>query len=209
MSPRNRFEFFVKPSVDAMRFLLWIDAVGGYWVCGGNEVMIGQPSPGDDVDLPILADLSRRHAIVRRDGEGYLLQPLREVRLNGVAQTTPAWLTNGSVIELGSAVKLQFTRPHPLSATARLDFLSRHRTSPPTDGVLLLAETCVLGPRESSHVVCRNWTKEIVLHRQGSQLLCRGPREMLIGDEPTAGRGVLDLNSRVTGDDFSFSLEAV
>ena len=198
----------MKRSSEQLRFLLWIDAVGGYWVCGGDEVMIGQPSPGDDVDLPILADLSRRHAIVRRDGEGYLLQPLREVRLNGVVQTTPVWLTNGSVIEMG-AVRLQFTRPHPLSATARLDFLSRHRTSPPTDGVLLLAETCVLGPRASSHVVCRNWTQEIVLHRQGDQLFCRGPSEMQIGGVPAAGRGVLDLNARVTGGDFSFSLEAV
>ncbi len=192
-----------------MRFVLWIDAVGGYWVCGGNEVVIGQPSPGDDVDLPILADLSRRHAVIRRDGEGYLLQPLREVRLNGVPQTTPAWLTNGSVLELGSAVRLQFTRPHPLSATARLDFLSRHRTSSPTDGVLLLAETCVLGPQATSHVVCRRWTREIVLHRDGKQLFCRGPREMLIDDEPVAGRGLVNLNSRVTGDDFSFSLEGV
>ena len=170
--------------------------------------MIGQPAPDERIDLPIVADLSRRHAIVRRDGEGYLLQPLREVRLNGVPQTTPVWLTNGSVIELG-AVKLKFTRPHPLSATARLDFLSRHRTSPPTDGVLLLAETCVLGPNAASHVVCRNWTREIVLHRQGDRLLCRGPSEMRVGGVPVAGRGALDLNAHVTGDDFSFSLEAV
>src|SRR5271166_5800978 len=80
--PWNRCEFFVPRSSDQLRFLLWIDAVGGYWVCGGNEVMIGQPAADERIDLPILADLSRRHAIIRRDGEGYLLQPLRELRLN-------------------------------------------------------------------------------------------------------------------------------
>ena len=34
-------------------------------------------------DVPILADLSSRHARIRRDGEGYLIEALREVRVDG------------------------------------------------------------------------------------------------------------------------------
>ena len=25
------------------RFLLWVDAVGGYWICLGDEILLGQP----------------------------------------------------------------------------------------------------------------------------------------------------------------------
>ena len=49
-----------KPKID--RFLLWIDAVGGYWVCAGDEVLIGQPVRYAEVDVPILGDLAGRHA---------------------------------------------------------------------------------------------------------------------------------------------------
>jgi tetratricopeptide (TPR) repeat protein len=37
------------------RFLLWVDAVGGYLVCTDSEVTIGQP--GGSADVPILGDV--------------------------------------------------------------------------------------------------------------------------------------------------------
>jgi hypothetical protein len=49
------------------RALLWVDAVGGFLVCLDDVISIGQPSPSESLALPILADLSRRHAIIRRD----------------------------------------------------------------------------------------------------------------------------------------------
>src|SRR6185436_19059712 len=39
------------------RFLLWIDAVGGYLVCLSDEVIIGQAFPGSQADLAIQADI--------------------------------------------------------------------------------------------------------------------------------------------------------
>src|SRR3954467_9411165 len=42
------------------RALLWIDAVGGFLVCLDDTISIGQPSPGESIALPILADVSRR-----------------------------------------------------------------------------------------------------------------------------------------------------
>ena len=44
---------------------------------------------------------------------------------------------------------------HVLSASARLEMVSRHRTQPHVDGILLMAESCVLGPKWQNHVVCR------------------------------------------------------
>ena len=50
------------------RFLLWIDGVGGYLVCLGDEVILGQASSEYQVDIPIQADLSRRHAKISPTG---------------------------------------------------------------------------------------------------------------------------------------------
>ncbi len=149
----------------ADRLMLWIDAVGGYWVCLGNEVVLGQPEGSGAVDVPILGDLSRRHACIRRDGEEYLIEALHEVRIDDRPVCDVGRLCDGSRIQLGASVRLLFRRPHALSGTARLDFASRHRTHPSADAVLLMADTCVLGPKRHCHVVCRDWKQEAVLYR--------------------------------------------
>jgi hypothetical protein len=228
----------------AEKFMLWVDAVGGFWVCVAEQVVLGQPSDGGP-DVPILADLSTRHARIRRDGEHYLIEALggragdglpfrpagaptgretrparevsglesrpatgtpRDVRLNG-RLISQSWLADGSHIELGETVKLTFRQPHPLSATARLEFASRHRTQPSSDGVLLLADSCVLGPKSHSHVVCRNWPQEVILFRHEEKLFCRAPGRFEIDGAVHRDRGQLRRDSRVTGEGFAFSLE--
>lgn len=196
-----------QPLAPGGRFLLWVDGVGGYLVCDGPEVIVGQPVPGIQVDVPILGDISRQHCRIRRDGESYLLVPLRPVKLDGREIAGAATLVDGALIEMGQGVQLRFRRPHPLSATARLEFASRHRTQPSADGVLLMAESCVLGPGAGSHVVCRDWTKEAVLFRQGNTLRCRVSGPFSVDGCPAVDRADLGPSSQVLGEDFSFSLE--
>ena len=64
-------------------FYLWIDGVGGYLVCLNNRITLGQATPDAAVDVPLLADVSRLHATLTRDPEGYLLHALRPARVNG------------------------------------------------------------------------------------------------------------------------------
>jgi tetratricopeptide (TPR) repeat protein len=189
------------------RFLLWVDGVGGYLVCEDAEVVLGQPTDEGRVDVPILGDVSRRHATIRRDGEGYLITPRRPTRIDGRAIEGIAWLADGNLIELGDAVKLRFRRPHPLSATARLEFVSRHRTQPAADAVLLLADSLVLGPGASCHVPCRDWSRDVVLGRYGNDLFCRAPGAFQVDGASHAGQARLTRGSRVSGEDFSLTLE--
>jgi len=193
----------------ADRFLLWVDAVGGYLVCLGDEVTLGQPVRSGNVDIPILGDLSSRHARIWRDGEGYLIEAIREVRVDGRPVGRVASLGQQCQIQLGEAVKLLFRRPHALSATARLDFASRHRTQPSVDAVLLMADSCVLGPKPHSHVVCRDWPTEVVLYRHDDQLYCRSRGPMEIDGLRSNDRRPITRNSRIVGERLSFSLEAV
>ncbi len=191
------------------RFLLWVDGVGGYWVCLRDEVILGQASAAGKADVPILGDLSGRHARIRRDGEGYLIEAFREVRVENRRVEHVALLRDGCRLQLGDAVRLLFRRPHALSATARLDFLSHHRTEPTVDAVLLMADTCVLGPKPQSHVVCRDWPSDVVLHRQEGQLYLRSKGTLEIDGVRQKDRGPIAYSSRVVGPHFSLSLEPV
>ena len=123
--------------------------------------------------------------------------------------TAAAPLGDGCRIELGHCVRLVFRRPHALSATARLDFASAHHTDPFSDAVILMADSCVLGPKPQSHVVCRDWTQEIVIYRLDRQLYCRAGGGLEIDGKACRDRGLLAGNSRVSGEGFSFSLEGL
>ncbi len=197
------------PRQNSERLLLWVDAVGGFWVCLADEVTIGQPGSAGTVDIPILADLSHRHARIRRDAEGYVVEAIRPVRVDGQPVEGVAALSDRSVLQLGESVRLVFRRPHALSATARLDFASRHRTQPSVDAILLMADSCVLGPRPHSHVVCRHWADEVVLYRQEDGLYCRASSAVEIDGAAAQTRGVITPRSRVVGTHFSFSLEPI
>lgn len=194
---------------DHDRFVLWVDGVGGFLVCTADCVTLGQPGPGGDSDIAILGDLSRNHARIRRGGEGYLLEAIREVSVNGRQISAPTTLSDGALIDLGGGVQFRFRRPHALSATARLEFVSRHRTVPAVDAVLLMSESCVLGPGANSHVVCRDWKQDVVLSRHDGQLFCRTNGRLEVNGVCCEGRSPIERNAQIAGDDFSLSLEPV
>jgi hypothetical protein len=196
------------PRQRSPRLLMWIDAVGGYLVCLGDEVVIGQAGPNSRADVPILADISRHHVKIVRQGEGYLIEPLSgPVRLAGKDLTSAALLADGNEIELGTAVRLRFRKPHVLSASARLEIISRHRTQPYSDGILLMAESCVLGPKWQNHVICRDWSGDVVLYRNDGKLFCRAMESLEIDGQLHTTRGPVEPTSRIVGSDFSMSLE--
>jgi hypothetical protein len=118
-------------------------------------------------------------------------------------------LTDGDLIDLGAGVQLKFRRPHALSATARLEFVSRHRTQPRVDAVLLMAESCVLGPGKGSHVVCPDWHHEVVLFGQQDALCVRTQGKFEVDGSEHEGQAQLAAGSHVAGDEFSLSLEEV
>ncbi|MBX9790899.1 MAG: hypothetical protein K2Y37_18425 [Pirellulales bacterium] len=189
------------------RFLLWVDEVGGYLVCLSNEVLLGQPVQGSAVDVPLLADLSRRHAKIRRAGEGYVLEAIRESRVNGRPVSGVRSLADGDLIELADRVQLRFRQSHPLSTTARLEFVSPHRTQPSVDAILLMADACILGSSPGSHVCCPGWTREVVLYHQGGCLGCRTEGTWQVDGREVSERAEVTDRSTIAGDDFSMTLE--
>ncbi len=191
------------------RFMLWVDGVGGFLVCMGDEVTLGQPIRSAAADVPILGDISSRHARIRRDGEGYLVEAIHTVRLDGRPVSKVGSLADGSRIALGEGVRMRFRRPHALSGTASLEFESHHRTQPAADAVLLMADTCILGPRRHSHVVCRDWPEEVILYRHDDEIYCRTRGQFEVDGVWCKGKGPLTRSSHVEGEGFSLSLEEI
>lgn len=190
----------------APRFLLWIDGVGGYLICLGSRVLLGQAVPGARVDVPLVADVARLHASLTRDVEGYLLEAVRSVQVNGQA-VTRGLLRHEDRVTLGTSCQLLFRQPVPLSLTARLDLVSGHRLPLAVDAVLLMADTLVLGNSAQAHVTIPELRTPLVLFRNKDQLGLRSEGTLTIDGHKSTGRCLLEANAHVTTDEIAFSLE--
>ncbi len=189
------------------RCLLWADVIGGYLICLNREIVLGREGIDTQADVPVLGDLSRRHASIVRHGDGYVIQAHQPTFLNGRPVVGSAPLRDKDVLRLGSTVELEFRQPSPVSATARLEIVSRHRLPLAVEGVILMAETCIIGPSPQAHVPAPGLGSPVVLYRQGDALWCRAPGAFDVDGKPCLSRAPLRLNSNVLGDGFSFSLE--
>ena len=206
-SPPPRLLARVETGGPKGRFLLWVDAVGGYLVCLDDRIVLGRAGSDSHADVPLMGDLSRNHATLLRNGEGYLLQAHHASFVNGKPVVDQAVLHDGDVIRLGSTVELEFRQPSPVSATARLSILSRHRLPLAVDGVLLMAETCIVGEALQAHIPAPALKSPVVLYRQAGALWCRAVGAFDVDGRTCASRAPLTLQSSVLGDGFSFSLE--
>lgn len=189
--------------------MLWIDSVGGYLVLPQSRVVIGQADPERRVDVPIVAGIEGRHLELIRERETYVVVPHGSVSIGERRLMGPESLVSGTELSLGSGVVLKFERPHPLSHSARLSIVSRHRTRPWSDGVVLMADACLLGPDSRHHIRCSAWRSELVLHRRGGTLVARCATALEADGLLADGMTVLSPRSRLLGIDFSLSLEPV
>ncbi len=175
------------------RFLLWLDSVGGYLVCLDDRVVLGRAGHDSHADVPLMGDLSREHATIVRDGDGYLLRASHSTFVNN-RPITSASLRDGDVIRLGASVELEFRQPSPVSMTARLAVVSRHRLPMAVDGVLLMAETCIIGRGRQAHIPAPNLAEPLVLYRQANALWCKAATPFEVDGRGAATRRALDAS---------------
>ncbi len=191
--------------------LLWIDGVGGFRLCLAEELTLGHPGgdrpSGTMPDIGLLADLSRQHIKLRRSVGDWMLMPLAPVWMDGRLMEGPALLTDGAELRLGETARLRFRQPHALSATATLTVESGHRTHPAADGIVLMAESCVLGPKPHSHIRCRDWATDLLLFRTTEGLLCRSEAGLLVDGVPTKEPIKILPGLPIEGQDFTICIE--
>jgi hypothetical protein len=191
------------------RHLLWIDRVGAFLVCLGDAVLIGGPAADGAADVSLLANLSRRHATLRRSGERYVLEAHSPTLVAGRPVHERADLCDGHELQLGSSVRLRFRLPTVMSGSARLEFLSDHRPAYPADGIVLMDDTCLLGPAPENHIQCPGWPQSLLLFRREDGLHCKSRDDLFINGVHSSGGGRLTSGSVVTGADLRFRIETI
>ncbi len=187
--------------------ILWIDGVGGYLLVDREHVTIGQAVANNAVDIGIVGDIRRQAGMLRRNGEDYLLHPLQATQLNQQALDRPQLLRHQDLIQFGQRVCVQFTKPNPLSATARLDLVSVGRFQPRVDAVLLLADACLIGAAAGCHIACPRWSHQLTLVRRQDGWFFRSPVALEVAGELQTGPIAATPGLRLSGDDFSLSIE--
>ncbi|MCR9197855.1 MAG: FHA domain-containing protein [Planctomycetaceae bacterium] len=163
------------------RYMLWIDGVGAWQLCVGESFIVGAPSfDGPSADIALLANVSRHHATVARDGEVWRLSAEQATSVSGKRIDTSTILRSGDQICLAERVRLGFRIPSVLSTSAVIDFESDHRPSHSVDGIILLSDHCLLGPRRDHHIFCPGWTDVVVLYAQDGELRCRSKAALTV-----------------------------
>jgi tetratricopeptide (TPR) repeat protein len=191
------------------RFLLWVDGVGGYLVCLSNRVTFGQATGDGPVDVPLFADVSRLHAEISRDGEGYVVESGKSVLVNG-NEVKRSVLSPGDRVTLGATCQFLFHKPVAISSTARLELTSGHRLPVAVDGVLLMGNEVMLGPGPDAHVFLPDVPAPISIYRSKEGLGVRVPTGTFRVDErPYTDRATLSLPAVVTAETFTFAIEPV
>lgn len=189
-------------------FVLWIDGVGGYLVCLSHRLTFGQANVETPVDIGLIADVSRHHGTIQRDPEGYFLEAVRKLKING-QPVEKTMLRSGDRITLGNSCQLQFWQPAPVSTSARLDMVSGHRFAEPVQSVLLMADTLVIGPTTQTHVQVPDMTQPLILFRNKSGLAARWTGNLNINGQTYQERGPLEAGATLSNDQITLALERV
>ena len=190
------------------RFLLWVDGVGGYLVCLSNRVTFGQATADGPVDVPLFADVSRTHAEMTRDAEGYVIESGRGIRVNGT-ETKRSVLNTGDRVTLGASCQFVFHRPVPVSSSVRLELTSGHRLPVSVEAVMLMGNELILGPEPDAHVALKV-PAPVLIYRSRDGLSVRVPdMKFTIDDRPCTDRAILPLPGVVSCDAFTFAVEPV
>lgn len=206
------------------RYTLWIDGVGAWLVLTSPVVTLGRAqapvSPllaksslvkdtSDEADVTIMSSLSRKHAQLERVNESWVLTAHAATDVEGRPVDGQTVLSDDCEITAGSSVRLGFCVTTPLSASARLSFLSDHRPAGAVDGVVLMAQTCLLGPGPENHVRCPQWPTSVVLVRGRRGLAVKSRKDIFVDGSLATGLTPLSSGQVISGTDFRFRLEEI
>lgn len=188
--------------------MLWIDGVGAWQLCVGGSFVVGAPSfEQRSADIALLANVSRYHATLSWSGEAWRLDAHHRTSVSGREVTGSTILRSGDEIRLAERVRLGFRIPSVLSTSAVIDFESDHRPSHSVDGIILLADHCLLGPRKDHHICCSDWPDLVVLYFHNDQLRCRSKMSLIVDGAGIADSAVLTHGSVVATDALRFRVE--
>lgn len=189
-------------------YMLWIDGVGAWQLCVGRSFVIGAPAIHEKrADVSLMANISRHHATIHHRNVDWVVEAHHQTELSGKTVAATSLMKSGDQIVLAERVKLGFRIPSILSSSAVIDFESHHRPSHSVDGIILMTDHCLLGPRHDHHVCCHSWPELVVLFQQDGQLRCRSKASLSVDGDRIGESAELRSGSVVAGEDIRFRIE--
>lgn len=191
-------------------YMLWIDGVGAWQLYVGTSFTIGAPTfESRSADITLLANISRRHAALHYDADQWSVTADHPASIAGKNVRSSAGIRSGDQLCLAERVRLGFRVPSVLSSSAVIDFESNHRPTHTVDGIILMVDHCLLGPRRDHHICCPEWPDVVVLYAQGGALRCRSPFPLKVNGKSVKESAPLAHGAVVEGEDLRFRIEEI
>lgn len=201
----------------ASQYLLWVDGAGVFLLCLDNQITIG--GLRDDAhraDLCLMANLSRKHATLKRSDGGYQIQSHGNVTQNNQPLSTekPVPIQPTTTWKMNRNVEIQIQQPTVLSLTAVLDFQGSHPPlvgQPPVtiDRVILMDQNCLIGPGGGQHIRLDDCEEGFILYRSKEQLWCKSKTPFSPNNEAKTNSHPMVTGDVIAGDNFRFRIESV
>jgi len=200
----------VVPETPITTYMIWIDGVGAWQLCVGRNFTIGAPTfESQSADIALLANISRQHAALHYASDQWKVTADQPTSVSGRTVTESACIRSGDELCLADRVRLGFRVPSVLSSSAVVDFESNHRPTHTVDGIILMVDHCLLGPRRDSHICCPDWPDVVVLYHQDGQLRCRSAVPMKVDGKTVSDSAALIHGAVIEAEDFRFRIEEI
>ncbi len=154
------------------RLLVLVDGSGSYLLIRNARASIGRAATDDPADIPVVSNLSERHADIARIDDDYFIFANREVNIGG-RNVQQKLLQNGDKIILGRRAKLTFNLPSRKSTSAVLDLAGSGKLPNDVKRVIMFDHLATIGRKSNAHLVVPTASEDLVLYERGGKLWLR------------------------------------
>ncbi len=154
------------------RLLILVDGSGSYLLIRNAQATIGRAATDSPADIPIVSNLSERHAEIVRVDDDYFIFANREVNIDG-RNIQQKLLQNGDKIILGKRAKLTFNLPSRKSTSAVLDLSGSGKLPNDVKRIIMFDRLATVGRRSNAHIAVTTASEDLVLYERGGKLWLR------------------------------------
>ena len=154
------------------RLLILVDGSGSYLLIRNPRASIGRAATDNPADIPIVSNLSERHADIARVDDDYFLFANREVSIGG-KPVQQKLLQSGDKIILGKRSKLTVNLPSRKSTSAVLDLSGSGKLPNDVKRFILFDRLATVGRKSNAHIVVTTAAEDLVLYERGGKLWLR------------------------------------
>ncbi|HRX85619.1 MAG TPA: hypothetical protein P5572_11430 [Phycisphaerae bacterium] len=164
-----------RESMLPVAMLLLVDGGGSYLLHRGDRVSIGRAAAADPADIPLVSDLSARHAELLRVEDDYFLLSPHDAEVAG-RRVRQQLLHDGDRVVLARRAKFTLNLPNRRTSSARLVLSDSTKMPHDVRCVVLFKQAAMIGRGPDCHVTCHSARVKLVLFERGGRLWVRPQR---------------------------------